>query len=196
MTTLEDFPVGSLVRRLYDGRVARVAHHQPRRSASLPDALGVEIDGDVWSGTLQAWEPITPLDALAVEMRRALTTRGLAAARSEYRDVESDVAAAAQRTASQAETNMWRLFYDIASAAGETPRPVLTTVQYSALGDLRRFGRLFGVPPGQPVERGTVTGFSERTLQALVDAGLARWDGNWTRGVTLPSIIPNDAQEG
>lgn len=68
--------------------------------------------------------------------------------------------------------------------------PKLTTTQHSALGDLRRFGRLYPPGPRQRVERGTVQGFSRRTLQSLVDAGHAEWaprrDGTW------PSIVPTD----
>lgn len=67
---------------------------------------------------------------------------------------------------------------------------MLTTVQYSALGDLRRFGRMFGALPGQAVDRGTDHGYSAATLQALVDQGYAAWDGTWTRGESLPSVIP------
>jgi len=72
--------------------------------------------------------------------------------------------------------------------ASHKPSGGLTTVQYSALGDLRRFGRLYPPGPRQHVQRGTDQGFSRRTLQALVDAGHAQWapprDGTW------PSIIP------
>lgn len=50
----------------------------------------------------------------------------------------------------------------------------LTTTQYSALGDLTRFGYL---TPGRAEDRGTPSGFSRRTLDALVAAGSARWDG-------------------
>lgn len=64
----------------------------------------------------------------------------------------------------------------------------LTTTQHSALGDLHRFGRLYPPGPRQLVERGTSKGFSSRTLQALVDAGYARWDtpvdGCWV------SVVP------
>lgn len=67
----------------------------------------------------------------------------------------------------------------------------LTVTQHSALGDLRRFGRLFG-SEGVKVERGTLFGYSTRTLQALVDAGLARWEGTWGPGQerTAPSVVP------
>lgn len=52
----------------------------------------------------------------------------------------------------------------------------LTTTQHSALGDLHRFGRLDIPRPGERAERGTAHGFSERTLDALVTAGFARWE--------------------
>lgn len=54
-------------------------------------------------------------------------------------------------------------------------RKTLTTCQFSALGDLRRFGRLYPAP-SWGCDRGTVFGFSRRTLQALVDLGYARWE--------------------
>ena len=63
----------------------------------------------------------------------------------------------------------------------------LTTTQYSALGDLQRFGMLSPPAPRHPVERGTVHGFSKRTLQALVDAGVARWAER--RDGVMPHIV-------
>lgn len=66
--------------------------------------------------------------------------------------------------------DLWQLLADYELA------PILTTTQYSALGDLRRFGYLVVPKSGERVERGTVTGFSRRTLAALVDAGFAVWD--------------------
>ena len=66
-------------------------------------------------------------------------------------------------------------------------RKTLTTAQYSAFGDLRRFGRLYPPGPRQLVERGTAQGYSRRTLQALVDAGYAQWSPRRDR--TWPSIV-------
>ncbi len=71
----------------------------------------------------------------------------------------------------------------------------LTTVQHSALCDLQRFGALY--PCVGRAERGTMHGFSGRTLAALVDAGHARWDVIYDRtgaGETRWSgIVPADA---
>lgn len=68
-----------------------------------------------------------------------------------------------------------------------TPR--LSLSQYSALGELRRFGRLNVPRPGQRVNRGTLHGFSRRTLDALVTAGYARWFDH-------VSIVPTPADPG
>jgi len=68
-------------------------------------------------------------------------------------------------------------------------RRTLTTAQYSAFGDLRRFGRLYPPGPRQLVERGTAQGYSRRTLQALVDAGYAEWTQPVPNQTTWPGIV-------
>ena len=74
---------------------------------------------------------------------------------------------------------------DAGTTVCENERRPLTTTQHSALGDLRRFGRLFAA--NGKCERGTVQGYSSRTLAALVDGGFARWDH--PEG-TAKSIVP------
>ena len=62
----------------------------------------------------------------------------------------------------------------------------LTTTQHSALAELRRAGTL---RPGNKAFAGGRRTFKTRTLQALVDAGLAQWRDN---GSTLDRIVSTE----
>lgn len=63
----------------------------------------------------------------------------------------------------------------ITHAVGGGRTSEITATQHSAYGDLLRFGHLYPPFGNQRVDRGTAFGFGAKTLQALVDAGLAEW---------------------
>jgi hypothetical protein len=116
--SLRDFPVGSYVRRLYDNAIGLVVAHQPRRSSSLPDALTVEIDGEEWSGTLQAWESITQAEALATLIRTSIETARADASATFAQYIEADERDRRSSLANRRVAFMWRTFYDINSQEG------------------------------------------------------------------------------
>jgi hypothetical protein len=112
MSTLEDFPVGSYVRRLLDHEIGVVVNHQS--SAQLGDAIGVEIDGETWSGTLGAWEHVEPLDALATLIRTSIQLSRKSASSTFATHVSEEERETREREAQARVTAMWRTFYDIA----------------------------------------------------------------------------------
>jgi hypothetical protein len=91
--------IGSRVRRLIDGAMGTVANHQPAVAHYPHDAIGVTMDhdGEVWSGWLAAWEPVTTtadaIRAVSAEHTRRSVTGHAGRAQAAYNAALADVLA-------------------------------------------------------------------------------------------------------
>jgi hypothetical protein len=120
MVTFETAPLGTRVKRLMDNKLGTVVNHQ---DFGGQQAFGVDIDGEIWSGTSEAWEVVSPREELRLLIhaaRQAAHEAGYAQARyvhDHFAQAEHlrDENQAARAKADAAMTALWRAFYDLAS---------------------------------------------------------------------------------